>query len=139
MKLIIRIIAVAFVAFFVLRWALFSRGLDASIADQPVVAQAEFLEQREAFIGQQWKFQGVVTDSYYFLGVGYYTLTDSNGDAIRVCCNHYPPASDRLLEVVVYVNPVIKLDNPLTLQLEVEAPGVLFSLPNSSERLSYGK
>lgn len=137
MKLTIRIILFSVLVFFGLRFFLFNNTVDPSALEQPVVSQKSFLQHRDAYVGQQRRFQGVVIDSYYLLGVGFYQLMDSNGDAITIFCDHYPPPSDQLFEVVVYVSPLAKLDNSLTLQLEVGVPEVLLSFPNSPKTLSY--
>lgn len=129
MKRIITSIILAFLAFCMVRWSVFNITLDDTVLDQSVTTQGIFQKERDAFVDQQLKFQGVVVESYYLLGIGYYKLQDSKGDAISVFCNHYPPPGNELIEVIVYVRPLLKVDNSLTLELEVIVPEVLLSSP----------
>ena len=133
MKRIILTVVTGLLAFWLLRVFLFSAVLDPAAWKQSVTSQRVFVQERDAFVGQQLKFRGMVVDSYYLLGVGYYKLQDSRGDVINILCDHYPPASNQLLEVIVYVSPLLKIDKSLTLQLEVVVPKVLLTSPNSSK------
>ncbi len=121
--------------FAIVRWYVFSITPNDTVHDQPVTSQGIFQKERDAFVDQQLKFQGVVVESYYLLGIGYYELRDSDGYIVSVFSDNYPPAVDSLVEVVVYVRPLIKVDESITIQLEVEVPELLLSSPKTSKNL----
>lgn len=135
MKQLLLSILFILLTFAIVRWYVFSITPDDTVHDQPVTSQGIFQKERDAFVDQQLRFQGVVVESYYLLGIGYYELQDSKGATISIFCDHYPPAANQLIEVIVFVSPLLKVDKSLTLQLEVEVPVVLLSSPETSKNL----
>lgn len=127
MKVIIRVFILSIICFFVVKQVLFNHTADPAANDRDVVAHHSFHTERMTWVGEQIRLQGVVKNSYYALGVGYYYLYDSNRERIGILCNHFPPVEGQLIEVTALVKPVLKIFAPVTLQIEVDTPIVILS------------
>lgn len=123
MKLYFNIALVLCITFFVAKNQLFNHSTNPSVYETSSIDIRIFQKLRDSFVGQQIKLSGTVKNSRFVIGVGYYELVGADGAFVSVFCDHYPPLNNDMIEVVVFVHPIIKIDNtPVTLQTEVEIP-----------------
>lgn len=89
---------------------------------QRVLSHKAFNIQKDAFVGKQVKLKGTVKNSRYAFLAGYYDLESKDGSLVRIFTDKYPPADNTQLVVIVYVQPILKLSNVRTAQVQVEVP-----------------
>lgn len=127
MKNFLRIVTLLIMGALILRFVVFSRTVDETVRSATVVSQVDFNDQRASWVGQQIRMQGVVKSSSYIPGIGYYQLVDSHGQSVGVLCNHYPPPDNQVIDVILYIQPVFKLNQPVTIHFEVEIVEIILS------------
>lgn len=108
------------ITFLTIRWYVFSHSPNS--LPQKVTDTQTLLTKKDAFAGRYVRLKGTVANCYYVPGIGYYELVDTNGYAISILCDHYPPVPDQLYEVIIYVHPLIRMEKSIMLQLEVKVP-----------------
>ena len=127
MKTGFRILTLTIVCLIIGRYVTFSRPVNDAARTMDVVAQIDFHRQISKWVGQQVRMQGVITSSLYLPGIGFYSLADSSGHRVNIICNHYPPSEGQIIDVVLYVQPMFKLESTVTLQFEIETIEVILS------------
>lgn len=128
MKNFVRVLLILIVLYLVVGQLLFSRKTDPSVYETEAVEYGVFYAKKSAFVEKQIVLQGLVVNSYYLLGIGFYSLQNAEGRRIGILCPGYPPYENQLIEIVAYVQPLLKLSTLQTIQVEVEQTEVILSV-----------